>query len=761
MRILRAALAASAATLVFAPGALAAPTPLGLACTAQNGVRFCPGQAPTQTDPTDTRIRSFDGVPIDADVTLPPASMGDGPFPTIVMLHGFGNSKTDFETENVEGGKKQSDGTIKTDTRFFHWNNVWFAQRGYAVVNETARGFAGSCGAPASRTPACFPQPGIPSSPELPSIDSSAGGWLHLKDRRREAHDTQFLLGKLVDQGFTQPQKIGATGISYGGGESMELAYLRDRIQRVSSNPNDFEPWVSPEKKIPMSIAAAFPRWPWSDLVSALLPNGRFLDFDNSTADKSRFPPGVPIQSYIEGLYALGNTSGFYSAPGTDPEADITTWNNRVLAGDPYTDPTATSILDKIFSFHQAFGTPGASPAPLLIQNGWTDDLFPPGEGLRVYNSLRATNPNADVALQIGDLGHSRGSNKANTDAVFNDQATAFFDTHLKGDASAPPPAPGSVTTGTQTCPKPAPGGGPFTAGSWPAIHPGAFRFGSVAPQTVTSGGGNPSTGTAFEPAVNTNDACKTVADETAQGTAVYRMPKSTGFTMLGLPTVSATIATQGVNGQLDSRLWDVAPDGNQTLISRAAYRLLDNQSGRITFQLHGNGWVFGAGHVPKLELLGQDAPYLRPSSGAFQVTVTDAVIELPTLDEPRSSADFSGSSAGSQIVRPALGVGGRVNPAAAPKPQLRISYSPHKTRVGRRSRYLFRVRARSVASGKFRYIAGARLTFGGKRFKTDSRGRVRTHHRFRAPGRRAVRASKSGYRKRTVHVRVLRHRRR
>ncbi len=32
---------------------------------------------------------------------------------------------------------------------------------------------------------------------------------------------------------------------------------------------------------------------------------------------------------------------------------------------------------------------------------------------------------------------------------------------------------------------------------------------------------------------------------------------------MMGLPTISATIATQGVNGQLDSRLWDVAPDGN------------------------------------------------------------------------------------------------------------------------------------------------------------------------------------------------------
>ncbi len=161
-----------------------------------------------------------------------------------------------------------------------------------------------------------------------------------------------------MDEGFAKPDALGATGISYGGGETMELAYLRDRVQKVSSNPNDFEPWVSPEKKIPMTLAAAYPRWPWSDLVSALLPNGRFLDFDASTVDKSRFPPGVPIQSYIEGLYALGNTSGFYAAPGSDQEADITNWNNRVLAGEPYSDPVATGILDKIFGFHQASALP-------------------------------------------------------------------------------------------------------------------------------------------------------------------------------------------------------------------------------------------------------------------------------------------------------------------------------------------------------------------------------------------------------------------
>ncbi len=74
--------------------AQAAEPPLGLTCTPQNGVRFCPGNGTTE------RFKSFDGVPLDVDVTLPPS--GDGPFPTIVMLHGYGGNKGAFETTSED-----------------------------------------------------------------------------------------------------------------------------------------------------------------------------------------------------------------------------------------------------------------------------------------------------------------------------------------------------------------------------------------------------------------------------------------------------------------------------------------------------------------------------------------------------------------------------------------------------------------------------------------------------------------------------------
>jgi hypothetical protein len=111
----------------------------------------------------------------------------------------------------------------------------------------------------------------------------------------------------------------------------------------------------------------------------------------------------------------------------------------------------------------------------------------------------------------------------------------------------------------------------------------------------------------------------------------------STGFTLMGLPTVKATIkATNApmLPGQIDARLWDVTSGAKPTqrLITRGVYRLVDSQSGSITFQLHGNGYVFPAGDTVELQLLGRDAPYLRASNGEFAVEVTNLTVSLPTL---------------------------------------------------------------------------------------------------------------------------------
>jgi fermentation-respiration switch protein FrsA (DUF1100 family) len=580
-----------------APGFAQAAAPFGHPCQAQNGVRFCP------TTSRANRVPTFDGIPLDVDVTLP--STGVGPFPTIVMLHGWGGDKTDFESTSPSGNNG--------------YNNVFFAQRGYAVLNYTARGFGDSCGG---------------ASP--PDHSGACGlGYIHLGDSRFEVRDTQYLLGKLVDQGITKPHAIGATGVSYGGGQSMELAFLRNHIRRPDGT---LGPWRSPQGT-DLSIAAAYPRWPWSDLVDALIPNGRFRDIQVAPLGQSMKPIGVPIKSYIGGLYALGSTSGYYcgtapaSTPCQDRDANLPMDFAEVQAGQPLS-ADALSAIQGIYNhsspYSLAFLPSASKPAPMLIQNGWTDDLFPPEHALRPYNYLRSAFPGFPVSLQFGDLGHSRGTNKAATDVYFIDQARGFFRANLKHLGGAP--APGSVTAFTQTCPSSAPDGGPFKAPTWKAIHNGGVTFSSTLSQAFNSGGGDQSVATQFDPIGGTSDACKTVSTTNEPNTATYKHHFNSDFTMLGLPTVQATIQTTGQYGQIAARLWDLLPNGNQRLISRGVYSLRNNQTGQIVFQLHGNGYRFAKGDTVELQLLGRDAPYYQQSNSVFSVEVSSLSVTLPAL---------------------------------------------------------------------------------------------------------------------------------
>ena len=106
----------------------------------------------------------------------------------------------------------------------------------------------------------------------------------------------------------------------------------------------------------------------------------------------------------------------------------------------------------------------------------------------------------------------------------------------------------------------------------------------------------------------------------------------------MGSPTVIADINSIGPTSQVAARLLDVAPDGTETLVARALYRP-DVNSGsaptRQVFQLHADGWKFAAGHVAKLELLPNDAPYGRVSNGQLPVTVSNLQLRLPVLERP------------------------------------------------------------------------------------------------------------------------------
>jgi predicted acyl esterase len=162
-------LVVAASILLGAPSSAAGKlAPFGHPCQLENGVFFCPTSNDSQ------RVRTFDGVPLDVDVTVPTKGLGH-PFPTIVMLHGFPGTKESFESTTPDAGGNPVG---------FHYNNNFFAKQGYLVVNYSARGFGRSCGDKDSRTP-----------PECNR------GWFHLADQRWELRDAQGLLSRLVDEG--------------------------------------------------------------------------------------------------------------------------------------------------------------------------------------------------------------------------------------------------------------------------------------------------------------------------------------------------------------------------------------------------------------------------------------------------------------------------------------------------------------------------------------------------------------------------------
>ena len=494
--------------------------------------------------------------------------------------------------------------------------------RGYATFSMTDRGFRESCGSAAS-------QAADPAG--------CANGYVRLIDTRYEVRDAQLFAGKLVDQGLVEPQSLAAIGGSYGGGISMALAALKNRVMMPDGS---LVPWTSP-LGTPMRLAAAAPFITWTDLAYSLVPNGSTLDYVADATYQGRF--GVMKQSLVNGLYISGLAApGFYAPLGTDPTADVTGWQNLLDAGEPYDRRGRRArSLDEITAHHSSYYIDDSSaPAPILFSNGFTDDLFPADEAIRFYNRTRTEHPDADLSLIFGEIaGHPRSTNKANVNDLLRARELQWFDFFVKDTGREPF---SGVTAFTQTCPNTEPGGGPFTAKNWAKMAPGEIRFAAKARKTIAA---DSTSGGSFDP-VSGGGACATADGANIAGSASYRLGPAPagGYTLLGSATVIAEFKVPGPDtSQVAARLLDVGPDGQETLVERGLWRPELGGPTEQVFQLHANGWHFTDGHLPKLELIAKDsggAPlnsYGRASNDQQPVTVKNLELRLPVLELPGS----------------------------------------------------------------------------------------------------------------------------
>jgi hypothetical protein len=635
-----------------------------------------PGKAPAAS--TVPGADSNGNVALDVDLTLPTVAPPNGGYPMLVFMHGCcSGNKTSWEATSFDGADAGGEK--------WHYNNAWFAARGYVVLNYTARGFVDGSG-------------------------HGSTGQTELDSRSYEINDYQSLACQALGaigrfnpvtgrKLAINPKRLVTTGGSYGGGFSW-LA-LTDPKWTCTGDTG--------AGQTPMSLAATAPKYGWTDLLHSLVPTGTHLSgpgslpafngcdsgprkLDGSPCPSPVTPVGIPKKSIVTALYASGKT-------GIPPGTNHTTFPSKIddaiacLQGPypPESNPACATTLQTLLpeflrersayyqnNFFQNIASNPSYRIPVFNAATFTDPLFPASENRTMLNRLRSVVPNYPIRVFHGDYQHFT-QNKATEWADICQSGTGprhpcagpadypngtynryspnlvrtgvtsrlnrFIDHYAKppGNPNQTTP-PFNVTAELQICPQ--------NAGARPAGEPGptftAPTFEQLAPHTLDlSLAGTQVTTSDVEPnphAANSDPVanlagnggkCPVETQPAGSGVAVYTSaPIATGATMIGATEVTAQFsASPGASGvELNARLYDVFPDGKAVLVDRGPRRVSDAeaQSGSVTFELHGNGWRFQQGHLVRIELAQDDDPFLKASSVPSSLTLTGVDLAIP-----------------------------------------------------------------------------------------------------------------------------------
>lgn len=606
-----------------------------------------------------------DRITLDIDVTLPSSAgiaaeygelwpVAKTPktgFPVIVLMHGCcGGNKNSWEAK-----------TVDVDGELWHQSNAWFASRGYVVVNYTARGFRNM-------------------------NDEGSTGTTQLDSRSFEINDYQYLVGLLADhdaqrraEGLTplfniDPTKVAAVGGSYGGG----FAWM------AMTDPR----WKSPLNKTPIKLAAAAPRYGWTDLVEALVPSGHYFDLDPKTgktaimptapADAvSRHPIGVEKQSIVSLLYSSGNLQNQNHT--TFPMYMHETYQ-RLQQGEPYDgDATVEQTVDWFLKdrsayYQERFWTQVAHGlrVPAFVASTWTDPLFTTMQsGIAFYNKLKSLVPRYPMQMYLGDYQHFVANKAKEWDDLCGDdhhvckigdagalvrvgvntRMNKFLDYYLRAKGTAPVRKVWATTTicaanATDQLPVDEPGI-EYTAGSWRGLAPETTRFawkGGGAVTTTTSSTAADNHAAESDPGFRFTQANKcysTSGSDAVPGVVQYEDVVKETFTLMGLPTLKLTYAPTAPQNDywVAARLFDVKPDETITMVTRGVCKVNKAAAPDVdcdVFQLWGNGWTFEKDHSILLEVTQADTPMFRRSNFPSSLALTAAELTLPTTNDSR-----------------------------------------------------------------------------------------------------------------------------
>jgi hypothetical protein len=587
-------------------------------------------------------VPSFDGLPLSVDVTVPCVGSAAGPLPAVEMLHGFTDDKTVWE----ETGKTD---TVRSKARpgpNSNWNEIWFASQGDVTLTYTARGWHDSCG---------HDTPGWEGSTPPPQC-ADHEYWIHLDDKRWEVRDAHWLMAGLVQSGVADRKRLAITGGSYGGAPSTSAALLDGSVvcggaaQPTELGPDpckgkvdgDVAPWTTPDGTTRLHWAAALPLYTFSDLLQVLAPNGRWTADAAGTAraGSSTDPIGVPLSSTVSGLLLAANAYGVLAPPGRDPDSDIATSTGRLLAGDPYdrSDPAIRHDLEVFERFKSPVTTRPQGKVPIFLVQGTTDALFPASEAVTMLNHLGKGYP---VQAFFGDLGHDYAAERLDDWRVAHQQMNAFLDHYLHPERTRKAPSFG-VTASIARCLDAHARQTLLHGDTWADLGRGSVPLASNHVGRTSTSKQGPSgvatdpISTATLPGPKSYKGCRIMRPAKVDPTAAtYMFPALRRQEVVaGSPRIDLSADISGTDAQVAVRVWDVAPGGKaQGLVTRGVYRV-DGAGGkgrRLHFEAAPAVYRFAAGHRIKLEITGNDSPYLLANHQQSKITIRRVVLDLPS----------------------------------------------------------------------------------------------------------------------------------
>lgn len=479
------------------------------------------------------RIPGFDGAQLGA-LVLEPKNQGAGPFPLVVM-------PASWSLPNLE----------------YLGRATKMAEDGYVVVSYTSRGFWDSQG----------------------QIDIAGAATVE---------DVSSVIDWALANTRSNPQAIGASGISYGAGVSLLAAGRDHRIKAVAALSG------------------------WADLEASL--------YANQTPSK-------------QGILLLGGAGALTGRPGPELQAVI----NNSLRGNFQGAVDAVMPVAAERGAASELTNINANGTAVLLANAYNDALFPPSQLVGFYNGLRGPK---QMIFSQGDHATAEIPGALGLDNAVYNATTRWFDHHLKGRANGVA-AEKPVTLVTT-------GGARLGFADWQAVQGGATVYGLAKPSGLLSPTGRLASGnaTGWSHAIATNIG--TVADSGVvmisglfQGlglptTASIPLVSRTGAAvwttdalprarvLAGAPSLRVTVTPNQRNVSLFAYLYSINALGVGELISYKPVTLRDATAGRaqtLDIQMEAGAAEIPAGRRLALVIDTKDARYDDRTSAFGTVT--------------------------------------------------------------------------------------------------------------------------------------------